>query len=182
MFRFGFFHVRRGRHEHDDFRSGWAEKSAAAKRREDTAMKKFETARLEMESRKDLKAGTRVTVQLLQPSCHLTEACWKSFRKHVCSLQRWSAKRRVATEQEKKLHGETRKGRVYFVDVIYSVPQQFEKVRSDEKARTLEHYIQCNTENYIQPYQFNSELYKRAFEEDSGADIFGSPSKKLRTY
>jgi len=100
-----------------------AEKSAAATRREEQAIVKFKQAREQMEKRNDVQPGSKQTVELLKPSCHLVEACWQSFRKHVLSHNGWLAKRRVATEQEKKNHGEKRKGKVYFVDVIFSVPQ-----------------------------------------------------------
>ena len=118
-------------------RREWAKKSKVAMRREETAVKMFETARLKMEARDDLSVGSRETVQLLKPSCHLTEACWKSFRGHVCSVEGWSTKRRVATEEEKKKHGETRKGRVYFVDVIY-LPRQNNERESSYKERNKE--------------------------------------------
>ncbi|XP_063684556.1 DNA-directed RNA polymerase II subunit RPB1-like [Bolinopsis microptera] len=129
-------------------RRGWAEKSAAAMRREETAVKMFETARLKMEARDDLSVGSRETVQLLKPSCHLTEACWKSFRGHVCSVEGWSTKRRVATEAEKKKHGETRKGRVYFVDVIYSVPHHSKERESSYKERNKENINPDNQKQF----------------------------------
>ena len=140
-------------------RRGWAEKSAAAMRREETAVKMFETARLKMEARDDLSVGSRETVQLLKPSCHLTEACWKSFRGHVCSVEGWSTKRRVATEEEKKKHGETRKGRVYFVDVIYLPSQNKQK----PKENTLENYIQYPGED------IKCDMNKRQLEDESEA-------------
>merc|ERR550519_2110436 len=87
-------------------------------------MEKFQEAREQMESRDELVAGTKITVELLKPSCHLTGACWKSFRKHVISFDDWVPKRRVVTEEEKKQHKETRKGKVYFIDVVYNVPKE----------------------------------------------------------
>ena len=104
-------------------RSGWAEKSGAASRREETAVKAFDTARLEMESRDDLSAGSRESVQLLKPSCPLTQACWKSFRGHVQGFEGWTTRRRVATEEEKKKHGEKRKSAAYFTEITYTVPR-----------------------------------------------------------
>ena len=117
--------------DEDDYtyRGGWAEKSGAATRREETAKKAFETARLEMQSREDLKAGSRVTVQLLKPSCHLTQACWKTFRAHVKTFEGWSTRRRAATEEEKKQHKEKRKSTVYFTEVTYTVPRNQDKKR-----------------------------------------------------
>ena len=138
-------------------------------------MKTFESARLRMESRNDLQAGSTETVQLLKPSCHLTEACWKSFRKHVCGIEGWAAKRRVASEEEKKRHGETRKGKVYFVDVIYTVPR---KVRT---VNTLENYIQVNWENYEEDVNEND---RRGYDDGTGAGPYNMyySNKRLKTY
>lgn len=112
----------------DHFNRGrWAEKSGAAMRREEEAKKAFETLRLEMEARNDLEAGFRETIELLKPSCHLTQACWKSFRAHVLSFEGWTAKRRAATETEKKESKEKRKGTVYFTEVTYSVKKVAKK-------------------------------------------------------
>ena len=110
-------------YDEDDFglnRHTWAEKSGAALRREEEAKAAFETARLNMEARDDLEL--RETVELLKPKCHLTGACWKTFRKHVMGFEGWTIKRRVATEEEKKKSGQKRKSAVYFIDVTYSVP------------------------------------------------------------
>lgn len=117
----------------DDFglnRRNWAEKSNAATEREERAKAAFEQARVIMEARDDLQPGDRETVELLKPSCHLTNACWVTFRKLVISYPGWATKRRVATEEEKKQHGEKRKGKVYFTDVIYSVPKSSESRRN----------------------------------------------------
>ena len=99
-----------------------ADKSAAAKRREEKAMEMFSKTKIQMETRQDLIPGSFETVKLLNPSCHLTGPCWSSFSKHVRSQPGWTAKRRAITDEEKKLWGETRKGKCYFVDVTYTVP------------------------------------------------------------
>ena len=57
---------------------------------------------------------------LLQPSTHLTAPCWRDFRKWMkTSHPKWDAKKRQASDAEKVASGETRKGKVYFVDVSY---------------------------------------------------------------
>ena len=86
-------------------RSGFAEKSAAAQRREDAAKEAFNKIRAETEA-----SATKdtVVVQLLKPSTHLTQPCWSAFSKHVRSFPGWTPKRRVATAEEKRQHGETR--------------------------------------------------------------------------
>lgn len=122
--------------------SNRAEKSAAATRREETAIKEFETARLEMESRDDLRGGYLETIQLLDPSCHLTQACWKSFRKHVQGCEGWSTRRRAATEAERKEHKVKRKSTAYFTEVTYSVPRDKE-VKLPDHSRVFQ-YASCS--------------------------------------
>jgi len=100
-----------------------AEKSAAALRREEEAKNKFEEAREQLESKEDLKPGTKITMELLKPSCHLTGPCWTTFLRHVRSHEGWVAKRREATAEEKQQHKETRKGKVYFIDLVFNVPK-----------------------------------------------------------
>ena len=57
-------------------RSRFAEKSAAAQRRENAAKAAFDAAKTEVE-----EVGETATVELLKPNCHLTNACWSSFSK-----------------------------------------------------------------------------------------------------
>merc|ERR1719186_1874950 len=85
------------------------------------------------EGRIDLAVGTKHTVELLKPPCHLTAACWSTFLRHVRSHEGWVAKRREATADQKKQYKETRKGKVYFVDVIFSVPKPKEKEKRAKK-------------------------------------------------
>jgi hypothetical protein len=59
--------------------------------------------------------------ELLKPPTHLTDPCWRDFKRFVASHAGWSAKRREATEEEKRAHGdEKRKGKAYFVDVVFN--------------------------------------------------------------
>ena len=95
--------------------AGYADKSAAAKRRESAAMQAFADKRAAVEA-----DGVKVTVQLLEPSTHLTTACWTTFSRHVRSHKGWRAKRREATADEKRKAGETRKGKTFFTDVIFT--------------------------------------------------------------
>ena len=139
-------------------RRSWAAKSAAAIAREEMAKNLFETVRLTMEAREDLQPGFRETFELLKPSCHLTKACWASFRKHVRSFNGWRAKRRIATPEEKKKHGETRKGNVYFTDVTYSVPR---KSKGKENKENEELIKEKHKEN-------NKENNKRLLENEDG--------------
>ena len=110
-------------------RSGFAEKSAAAQRREDAAKEAFNKIRAETEA-----SATKdtVVVQLLKPSTHLTQPCWSAFSKHVRSFPGWTPKRRVATAEEKRQHGETRQAKCYFTYVSFN-PKTFKK-KSRESA------------------------------------------------
>jgi hypothetical protein len=98
-------------------RGDWSEKSDAASAREASARAAF-TALLATQSSK------ASTVELLKPSTHLTQPCWRDFKKFVGQHAGWSAKRRQASDAEKRQHGETRKGAVYFVDVAFKPPAQ----------------------------------------------------------
>ena len=95
-------------------RGDWSEKSGAASAREEAARVAF-TALVK-------ETSTPTTVELLKPSTHLTQPCWRDFKKFIGQHAGWSAKRRQATEAEKRQHGETRKAAVYFVDVTYKPP------------------------------------------------------------
>ena len=118
-------------------RRGWADKSQAALRREQTAKEEFDKLRQTVESRSDLTPGAALKFELLKPSCHLTEACNKTFRQHVHSAPGWSAKRRAATEEEKKEHKVTRKGKSFFTSVTYLVP--FDLHEKAEKENETPH-------------------------------------------
>ncbi len=56
---------------------------------------------------------------LLQPTSHLTDACFKTFCHHVESFAGWTAHRRVATPTEKQALGCTRKTPCFFVSVSF---------------------------------------------------------------
>ena len=72
------------------------------------------------DERNDLLLTLKSPTVLLQPSTHLTAPCWRDFRKWMkTSHPKWDAKKRQATDAEKLRSGETRKGKVYFVDVVY---------------------------------------------------------------
>mmetsp|Transcript_45265 Transcript_45265/g.75514 ORF Transcript_45265/g.75514 Transcript_45265/m.75514 type:complete len:104 (-) Transcript_45265:315-626(-) len=81
-------------------RSSFADKSAAAQRREDDAKSKYDELKIASE-----KGGVNVTTELLKPAAHLTSSCWLSFNKYVKSHTAWSAKRRQASEEEKRASG-----------------------------------------------------------------------------
>lgn len=113
-------------------RSGFAEKSGAAQRREDEAKAAFDKYRASTEAGSPPKA--KVTVELLKPSTHLTQPCWSAFNKHVKKNAGWSAKRRVATEEEKRASGEKRQAKCYFVDVTFCPKAKAAAIKKAEKA------------------------------------------------
>lgn len=107
-----------------------SEKSAAALRRESQAIELFDALRSQ-------GIPTNKTRRLLlEPSCHLTGACWSTFSRHVRSFPGWTAKRRVATLDEKEASKVKRKGKVYFVEVIYDPAKAARKLanQANEEA------------------------------------------------
>lgn len=72
------------------------------------------------------------TIVLLQPSHHLTHACWKDFSHHVKSVPGWLAKRRLATPEEKLADEKTRNvyDKVYWTDIKYQ-PSRAKRMAAD---------------------------------------------------
>ena len=123
MLSFGGGHRGNGGHgfgfDDDELHRGdWSEKSDAASARENSARAAFEQLVLNNKTKTNAE-----TVELLKPSTHLTQPCWRDFKKFVSNHAGWSAKRREATAAEKQQHGEKRKGAVYFVDVTFKPPK-----------------------------------------------------------
>ena len=79
------------------------------------------------------KPAAATTYELLKPSTHLTQPCWRDVKKYIVSHPGWSAKRRQATEAEKRQHGETRQSAVYFVDVTFTPPKAVKGATSAAK-------------------------------------------------
>ena len=101
-------------------RGDWAEKSGAASRREEQARSAFKD--LHSKTMAEMPAAA-TTYELLKPSTHLTQPCWRDVKKYIVSHPGWSAKRRQATDAEKRQHGETRQSAVHFVDVTFTPPK-----------------------------------------------------------
>ena len=112
-------------------REGFARKSGAASRREETARAAFTKAAAEV----TIPMGKPfVRVNLLPPSIHLTTASWSDFSAWVKTHPACKASRREATAREKMDHKETRKGKCYWVDVLISAEAQA-KAREDRAGR-----------------------------------------------
>jgi hypothetical protein len=99
-------------------RSDWRDKSDAAIRRENQAMQLFETCLEESKS----SPSFPVTSEVVPPNVHLTDACWKTFKKHVIA-KGCTAKRREATQTEKNALSpkDRRSGRMYVISVVIPV-------------------------------------------------------------
>lgn len=95
------------------------QKSNAAQRREDEAKRAFDGMRAATEEGA-AKDKDSITVDLLEPSTHLTQPCWTAFNRYVKAHAGWSAKRRIATDEEKKKAKEKRKGKCYFISVTFN--------------------------------------------------------------
>ena len=101
-------------------RGDWAEKSGAASRREEEARAAFKAVHGKAMAN---PPAAPTTYELLKPSTHLTQPCWRDLKKHIACHAGWSAKRRQATEAEKRQSGEKRQSAVYFVDVTFTPPK-----------------------------------------------------------
>jgi len=122
---------------HPDWRIGraaenWREKSDAAAAREASATKAFD------DLRNTARSVEVKTTRLLSPSDHLTAACYRDFSKHVKSFPGWRASRTMATEEEKKTAGETRKCKVYWTDVTFR-PKTDGKTQKKQTAEKKKH-------------------------------------------
>jgi hypothetical protein len=103
--------------------------SEATWRRVQEAIAKFDKARQDFLLTPEPKvSGSSHTIQLLQPKCHLMGKTYPIFRKHVLKFAGWKVKHRVATAEEKLAAKEMRKGKVYFIDVIYTVPKAMKEM------------------------------------------------------
>jgi hypothetical protein len=88
-------------------RSMFATKSAAAQRREDAAKSAFFAA---------LRTDAATTFEI-PAKTHLTEACFKEFRKLVRSHEGCTVSRREATPRERAASGDKRQGRLWVISV-----------------------------------------------------------------
>mmetsp|Transcript_12623 Transcript_12623/g.18103 ORF Transcript_12623/g.18103 Transcript_12623/m.18103 type:complete len:298 (+) Transcript_12623:44-937(+) len=114
-------------------RRGWADKSEAALRRERTADRKFDEFLSKCSS---LDASDKsifpLTEEVVDASTHLTEACWKTFRKRV-ENKGCKAKRREATFAERLESGDKRKGKLYVISITCSVHPS--KAKEDKEKK-----------------------------------------------
>lgn len=101
-----------------------ASKSVMALHREQVALRAFDSFR----AAQGFTPPIKISVTLLPPSHHLTQACWSTFHKHVRTYPGWTAQRRKATPEEKLACKETRKAPVYWVDIHYCPLRAYQKI------------------------------------------------------
>ena len=77
--------------------------------------------------------GKKIIIPLTVPNEHLTAPCYRDLRKHVKDHPHWDVKRVVATPAQKQEYRETRKGSVYFISVVYTVPGMITKTTKKRK-------------------------------------------------
>jgi len=98
-------------------RACWSAKSEIALKREAEAFHKFDQLVAEtLQTPEEPASGS-----LIGPELHLTDPCFKTFRKYVMRHPGWSVKRRLATEEEKsraKVKSKIKRN-CYWVDYVY---------------------------------------------------------------
>lgn len=160
-------------------------KSEAAEKQEKGAIAAFNAQKQATEARAAEGGGdAAITVQLLKPSEHLVRTCWSSFLKHVKIHPGWKAKRRVATDVEKLAHQMGhRRGKVYFVDVIYKPPPQPKKKRAAVKEKKEKKKTEKMSASSKQKKAEDGANASTAIDlhEDADDDDAESPKKKAKT-
>ena len=102
-------------------RSGWAEKSDAAIRRENAANDLFDAFLKKCASYDpNDKSIFPITEEVDKANVYLTGPCYTSFRKRVLA-KNCKVKRREATPQERKESGDKRKGKLYVISITCTV-------------------------------------------------------------
>jgi len=105
-------------------RSGWAEKSDAAIRRENAANDLFDAFLKKCASYDpNDKSIFPITEEVVKANVYLTGPCYTSFRKRVLA-KNCKVKRREATPQERKESGDKRKGKLYVINYMHRPPYQ----------------------------------------------------------
>mmetsp|Transcript_41004 Transcript_41004/g.45696 ORF Transcript_41004/g.45696 Transcript_41004/m.45696 type:complete len:274 (-) Transcript_41004:206-1027(-) len=80
--------------------------------------------------------GKKIDLILLNPDTHMTGPCWRDFNRHVKTFPGWTAKRIVATpEEEKKFHFH-KKGKGYFVKILYTILDPVKEEKKKKAAAT----------------------------------------------
>jgi hypothetical protein len=146
-------------------RSCWATKSHAALQRQEEAIDVFDK----------FLAGLcqssffPITQEIIPATTHLTDSCWKDFRRHVES-KGCTAKRRIATVQERGK--DKRKGKMYVISVevpvhpskAVAVAEEHKKEAEKEAAKRKEKRTALEAKKHAEQEQVEQ---KRKAEEDA---------------
>jgi hypothetical protein len=113
--------------------------SQAALMREEVAKKNFLAAKKKFEASKEPRLPSRKrTIFLLKPTMHPTSITWSTFARWVKeNHEGWTAKRRKASEEEKKEALAYNRGKSYFVDVVYKLPDLNKKKKTSTKKKKV---------------------------------------------
>lgn len=109
-------------------RSNWNEKSEAATRRENEAKKLFHDFLERCKSQPP--SAFPITEEIIPATCHLTGACWTTFRRYVKN-QGCNIKRREANLAERL--GDSRKAKMYVISV--TLPVSTESLKENKKEK-----------------------------------------------
>jgi hypothetical protein len=114
-------------------RSNWREKSDAAVRRATQAKRLFD----EFLEKQGQETTFPVTQEVVPPAVHLTDACWKTFKKYVTS-KGCTTKRREATREERIASKDSRNGKMYVISVTCPTNPSLLEEQKQKDAAALE--------------------------------------------
>jgi len=142
-------------------RSQWKDKSDAALSRERIAINDFNTRFMTLAN--EAKVFPFTVDNLVHPSNHLTDACWRTFKQIVLS-KGCTTKRRVISQVEKNaLKSKARNGKMYSISVTAPVHpgQALEKLR-EKKEKTEAAKAEKERNEKIKAEKAKLEAEKRA--------------------
>lgn len=135
--------------------SWMAPASSRALEPEKTAKDAFLAAKSDFEERvlPTLAAtpGTSHTIALVGPECHLTSHTWETFNHWVEENDGWEAKRREATTEESAHSRAYNRGKNFFIDVVYTVPDPNKKIKTNEIASDEDIKPSAKEQRIIEP-------------------------------
>mmetsp|Transcript_9241 Transcript_9241/g.11661 ORF Transcript_9241/g.11661 Transcript_9241/m.11661 type:complete len:297 (+) Transcript_9241:71-961(+) len=117
--------------------SAWAEKSEAALGREQAAIRTFQETFLPQAKQ---ATSFPFTIEgLIAPDNHLTDACWRTFKKTVIAHGCATKRREVSIMEKNALRSKARKGKMYAIDVSISChPDQALQKLKEKQDKAVE--------------------------------------------
>jgi hypothetical protein len=166
-------------------RRNWADKSQAAIRREYQAKQLVDTFITECNNTKQDVDFPLTQEAVVTADIHLTDACWKSFRKYV-EAKGCQAKRREASYPERK--GATRKGKMYVINIVVpahparaveaAVLKKQQAEEAAEKRREQAAALQVKKEQKAKEVHANSKVAFDIIMKEMGNDKENAANKK----